>query len=160
MTLFPFSRPPEPHAAPSQLRGPCVWSRIHLEGCPWKGGLSRVDDELLSLSTNSIRSAKFLDLRTHWSIWSFFLRGRKERGEERGDERFLRDIFEFLHLNRIYHVGKYFETLERKIFGQFFEGGRSKYFLIFQLCRMLNGVDNIGKNISDRNCWIEKKFSQ
>lgn len=62
MTPFPFSRPPEPHAA--QLRGPCVWSRIHLEGLG-KGGLSRVDDELLSLSTNSIRSAKFLDLRTH-----------------------------------------------------------------------------------------------
>lgn len=89
----------------------------------------------------------------------FFWEGERKGEKRGGDERFLRDIFEFLHLNRIYHVGKYFETLERKIFGQFFEGGRSKYFLIFQLCRMLNGVDNIGKNISDRNClnW-EKVF--
>lgn len=78
--------------------------------------------------------------------------------EEREDERFLKDIFEFLHLNRIYHVGKYFETLERKIFGQFFEGGRSKYFLIFQLCRMLNGVDNIGKYFRSKRLNLGKKL--
>lgn len=118
-----------------------------------------VDDELLSLckfnSICKISSPKFFD--TDAFKYLIFFSGGREGGREGEDERFLRDILEFLHLNRIYHVGKYFETLERKIFGQFFEGGRSKYFLIFQLCRMLNGVDNIGKYFRSKKLNLGKK---
>lgn len=110
------------------------------------------------LSANSIRLQNFIPkVFRYGRIQVFNLFFGREGGREGEDERFLRDILEFLHLNRIYHVGKYFETLERKIFGQFFEGGRSKYFLIFQLCRMLNGVDNIGKYFRSKKLNLGKK---
>lgn len=104
MTPFPFSRPPEPHTAPRhppQLRGPCVWSRIHLEG--WKGWLVEGwrTSFPLQFDFEKILSPKFFhtEISIHIiQVFNLFFERERGGGEERKDERFLRDIFEFSHL--------------------------------------------------------------